>query len=370
MNLTSKDRMLITLDHKEPDRVPLDCWLVPEIELLLRKRYKKELEEFDRTNTWQDPRINPNLWVLLGNDILIAKYGISSGYYRDSNSDFYLDEWRIKWKKTFYKTVNGDGYYTEISEFPLSDENKINNYIPPNPDNEDMWYIDELIKRYGDEYYIVLDVSCSIFEALKYLRGITQSLIDIIVNKDIAHKVMDMAIDYHLKLGLRQINKGVDMILLADDFGGEDSLLMSPELFREMIKPKMGYMINEFKKKNKNIKIGYHCCGYVEPIIDDFIEVGIDLLHPIQPEAMDPAYIKKRYGSRVALWGTIGTQQNLPFGSPRDVENEVKERIKTCGPGGGFLISPSHSIQLDVPLKNIEAFYNAVKKYGKYPIKL
>ncbi|MBU2578033.1 hypothetical protein KKA69_04355, partial [Patescibacteria group bacterium] len=103
---------------------------------------------------------------------------------------------------------------------------------------------------------------------------------------------------------------------------------------------------------------------------DDLVEIGVDLLNPIQPESINPAHIKKRFGNRIALWGTISTQKTLPFGSPEDVENEVRERIKTCGPGGGLLLAPTHNIQLDVPFENINAFYNAVKKYRDYPIKL
>jgi uroporphyrinogen decarboxylase len=181
---------------------------------------------------------------------------------------------------------------------------------------------------------------------------------------------MDMAVQYHLKLGFKLIEKGADLLWLADDLGGEHQLLMSPEIFREMIKPNMGYMIDALKKNNRNIKIAFHSDGYIEPIIDDFLEVGVDLLNPIQPESMDPASIKKRYGKRVGLWGTVSTQQTLPFGNPQDVEDEVRQRIETCGPGGGFLLAPTHNIQLDVPFENIEAFYKAVKMYGSYPLKL
>jgi uroporphyrinogen decarboxylase len=85
---------------------------------------------------------------------------------------------------------------------------------------------------------------------------------------------------------------------------------------------------------------------------------------------MDPAFIKKRYGKNISLWAAVSTQKTLPFGTAKDVENEVRERIKTCAPGGGFLIAPTHNIQLDTPFENIEAFYSSIKKYGSYPIKL
>ncbi len=366
--MTSKERLQAAMEHEEPDRVPYMATFVPEVELRLKEKYKKEL-----AGIGSDVEIKyqgmTELDILFGHDMLLLTYGMSTGYYRETDSDTYVDEWGIKWKKIPYETINGTGYYTEIVEFPLADDSRIDSYTPPDPDDEDMGYADEIIAKYGKEKYICGIIDCSIFEALKYLRGITQSLIDILQNKDIAHKIMDMSVDYHLELGYRLMERGVDILWLADDFGGEHAMLMSPETFREMVKPKMGYMIGELKNRDRNVKVAFHSDGYIEPVIDDLIEVGVDLLNPIQPESMDPAVIKKRYGDRIALWGTVSTQSTFPFKGPEDLDKEVKERIKTCGPGGGFLLAPTHNIQLDVPSENIKAFYTAVEKYGSYPIK-
>jgi uroporphyrinogen decarboxylase len=369
MGFSSKERMQIAMDHKEPDMVPFQATFVPEVDKILRKKYAREIEGIKGKKEEKYQGMT-ELDILFGHDMLLLTYGLSTGYYRDTDTNVYIDEWGITWKKIPYKTINGDGYYTEIVRVPLADDSKIDSYTPPDPGNEDMGYAEEVIKNYGKDYYICGIIDCSIFEALKYLRGITQSLIDIVANKDIAHKVMDMSVDYHLKLGLKLIDRGVDLLWLADDIGGEHTLLMSPQVFREMIKPKMGYMIGELKKKSKDIKVAFHSDGYIEPVIDDLIEVGVDLLNPIQPESMDPSFIKKRYGKKICLWGTVSTQQTLPFGTSGDVENEIRERIKTCGPGGGFLLAPTHNIQLDVSFENIQAFYNAIKKYRNYPIKI
>ncbi|MCL5073023.1 MAG: hypothetical protein M1308_19360 [Actinobacteria bacterium] len=369
MGLTSKERMQIAMEHKEPDMVPFQATFVPEVDKILRKKYAREIEGIKGKKEEKYQGMS-ELDILFGHDMLLLTYGLSTGYYRNTEADTYIDEWGITWEKIPYETINGDGYYTEIVRPPLADDSKIDNYIPPDPDNEDMGYAEEVIKNYGRGYYICGIIDCSIFEALKYLRGITQSLIDVVANKDIAHKIMDMSVDYHLKLGLKLIDRGVDLLWLADDIGGEHELLISPQVFREMIKPKMGYMIGELKKKNKNIKVAFHSDGYIVPVIDDLIEVGVDLLNPIQPESMDPSFIKERYGKDICLWGTVSTQQTLPFGTPEDVENEIRQRIKICGPGGGFLLAPTHNIQLDVPFENIQAFYNAIKKYRNYPIKI
>jgi uroporphyrinogen decarboxylase len=342
---------------------------VPEVELMLQGRYEEELSRIGGQTELKYQGMN-ELDILFGHDMLLLTYGMSTGYYRDTkgDSDTYVDEWGITWRKIPYDTLNGTGYYTEIVQFPLADNRAVHTYVPPDPAHEDMRYAEEVIERYGDEKYLCGIIDCSIFEALKYLRGIEQSLIDLVLEKDIAHHIMDMSVEYHLQLGYRLIERGVDMLWLADDIGGEHAMLMSPDLFREMVKPKMGYMVENLKRKDPHVKVAFHSDGYIEPVIDDIIEVGVDLLNPIQPESMDPAHIKGRYGDRIGLWGTVSVQDTFPFRGPEEVAAEVRERIRTCGPGGGFLIAPTHNIQLDVPLDNIDAFYTAVTKYGTYPI--
>ncbi len=367
--MTSKERLQMAMDHKEPDRVPYMVTFVPEVAIALKEKYKKKLEKIGKNIELKYQGMT-ELDILYDHDMLLLTYGMSTGYYRDTDSDTYVDEWGIKWKKIYDDTINGKGYYTEIVEFPLADDSAIDSYIPPNPDEENMGYADEIIKSYGKEKYICGIIDCSIFEAQKYLRGITQSLIDLVADKDLSHRIMDMSVEYHLQLGYKLIERGVDMLWLADDYGAEHTMIISPETFREMIKPKMGYMIDELRKRDKNVKIAFHSDGYIEPIIDDLIDVGVDLLNPVQPESMDPAHIKKRYGDRIALWGTVSTQSTLPFKGPKEVDEEVRERIRTCAPGGGLLLAPTHNIQLDVPFENIDAFYEAIEKYGSYPIKL
>ena len=366
--MNSKERLQTAMEHEEPDRVPYMATFVPEMELFLKERHREELDRVGVYTEMKYQGVNA-LDILFEHDMLLLTYGLSTGYYKDTESDYYFDDWGIKWKKVPYQTINGTGNYTEIVECPLADNDKLDSYVPPHPDSEDMEYAEKVIERFGKEKYICGIIDCSIFEALRYLRGTTQALFDVVTEKDIAHKVMDMSVDYHLNLGYKLIDRGVDMLWLADDVGAEHAMMISPDTFREMVKPKIWYMVGELKKKNKNVKVAFHSDGYIEPVIDDLIEVGVDLLNPIQPESMDPASIKKRYGDRIALWGTMSTQSTLPFGGPEEVTNEVKERIRTCAPGGGFLLAPTHNIQLDVPIENIDAFYEAVKEYGAYPIR-
>ena len=163
---------------------------------------------------------------------------------------------------------------------------------------------------------------------------------------------------------------GVDIIWTGDDMGGQQGMLISPEMWRKYLKPRMGKLYSELKSINPDLKIAYHSDGNIYPIIDELVEIGLDILNPVQPKCMDPHYLKKRYGKNLSFWGTIDIQETLPFGTPGQIEDEVKDRIKNMGPGGGFIISPTHHVQIDTSIENFFAFWNAAEKYGKYPINI
>jgi uroporphyrinogen decarboxylase len=146
----------------------------------------------------------------------------------------------------------------------------------------------------------------------------------------------------------------------------EDRLLMSPATWRKFLKGRLAGVIAAARKIKPDVLFDYHSDGYVEPLIDDFIEIGIDSLNPVQPECMDPAKLKRRFGRRLSFWGTIGIQHTMPFGTPAEVASEVKLRCETVGKGGGLYLSPTHVLAPEVPHENIRAFVEAAKKYGRY----
>ena len=153
---------------------------------------------------------------------------------------------------------------------------------------------------------------------------------------------------------------GVDMIWTGDDVGSQHRMLISPKMWRRYLKPRMADFISELKAINPRLKIAYHTDGNVEPIIPELIEIGIDVLNPVQPASMDPSLIKEKYGDRLCFWGTIDEQYTLPFGTPDEVEAEVLKRLRTVGKDGGLIISPTHHVQLDTPLENFWSMVNTV----------
>jgi uroporphyrinogen-III decarboxylase len=150
------------------------------------------------------------------------------------------------------------------------------------------------------------------------------------------------------------------MIWIGDDIGTQNQMLISPKMWREFLKPRMANFIAEIKSINSDLKVAYHTDGKIDPIIPELIEIGLDVLNPIQPASMDPSQIKKNFGDRLCFWGTIDEQHTLPFGNPSDVEAEVRHRLKTVGKDGGLILAPTHHVQLDTPLENFWAMVNTI----------
>lgn len=138
-------------------------------------------------------------------------------------------------------------------------------------------------------------------------------------------------------------------------------MLISPDMWRTYFKPRMAAFIAELKAINPGVKVAYHSDGNIRPIIPELIEIGIDVLNPIQPASMDPAEIKRDFGDKLCFWGTIDEQYTLPFGSPDEVCDEVRERLRTIGKDGGLILAPTHHVQLDTPTENFWAMIETIR---------
>jgi uroporphyrinogen-III decarboxylase len=150
------------------------------------------------------------------------------------------------------------------------------------------------------------------------------------------------------------------MLWIGDDVGAQNAMMISPAHWRRFLKPLMANFIAELKAINPQVKVAYHSDGYIYPIIGDLIEIGLDVLNPIQPASMDPARIKREFGDRLCFWGSVDVQHTLPYGTPAGVRAEVIERLCTIGQGGGLIIGPTHYVQLDTPLENFWAMIDTI----------
>jgi uroporphyrinogen decarboxylase len=298
---------------------------------------------------------------MLGQDMLLTSVGWANSYYQHFHGE-YTDEWGVGWKANRYETKFGHGIYTEIVGHPLAEDDAIDSYVPPDPHRAELYsHSETTIRDHKDEYWIVGVTVCTIFETAWALRGLETLLTDLLVNPDIADAILDIPYKYHLAAAKRLVAMGVDMVWTGDDVGTQRGMLLSPDIWRRLLKPRMAYFIRTLKKINPEVKVAYHSDGDIRQIIPDLIEIGLDVLNPVQPACMDPAELKKEYGDHLCFWGSIDEQHTLPFGSPQDVRNEVIQRLETIGKNGGLIIGPTHNVQLDTPLENFRAMVETIK---------
>jgi len=349
--MSPRERVLTTLRRGRPDRVPKELsFTEPKQEEFVR-RVGEGVSVADYFNL--EPRgvgIGPSK----------RKHDFS-GYFLDVERLDDVDEWGVGYVSAhfyhFWRHVHPLRNVTtprEVAAYPWPD------VLAPY-----RWErVPEQVQAWHDQGYAVCAGPPSqLYEQAWYMRGQEQLLLDFYDNPDVATAILD-TINHVLIEGSRRLAAaGVDILRLGDDVGWQQAMIMSPDCWRRWLKPRLADVISVARRVKPDILIFFHTDGNVAPIIPDLIDVGLDILNPVQPECMDPVEIKRKYGDRLAFWGTIGTQTTMPFGTPDDVRRVVKERIETVGPEG-LLLAPTHVLEPEVPWENIVAFVEAVEEYG------
>lgn len=351
-----RDRVIAALQHREPDRCPMQLSFTPEFARRLRSDLgiseDKAHNPHGGGNTYQLERA-------IGQDMLLTSVGWANSYYQSPES--YTDEWGVKWCAQPYTTPFGQGHYTEMVGHPLAEKAAVPQYRPPDPCRPELYKeAERVVRQFKDEYWIVGVTVTTIFETAWALRGYEQLMMDFVEDPDLAEWILDIPYYYHLAAAERLVGLGVDMIWVGDDVGTQRGMLFSPDCWRRFLKPRMRNFVGKLKYINPQLKIAYHSDGQIYPIIPDLLEIGIDVLNPIQPACMDAALLKAEYGQDLCFWGTIDEQHTLPFGTPEQVEEEVRRRINTVGAGGGLILGPTHHVQLDTPMQNFWAMVQAI----------
>lgn len=279
-----------------------------------------------------------------------------------------VDEWGVGWSKT------DSSFHFEMMRHPLQNAGsaaEIEAY--PFPDLDQDYRYEGIKERvealHGDGYAVTGGVSPlggTIFWPPYKLRGMETLLMDMIDGSPVATVLLERVTHICAVMARRFAECGVDIIHTADDLGTQKGLMVSKELYRKWLKEPMRKVVDAAKGVNPDVLVFFHSDGNVEELIPDFIDVGIDILNPLQPECMDVGKIKREFGNDLAFWGAVGTQTTMPFGSPEEVRLCVQELIDVVGKNGGFLVAPTHLVEPEVPWENILAFIEAVDEYGKY----
>jgi uroporphyrinogen decarboxylase len=351
--MTSRERVLTALSHKEPDKVPFS--------LGFGVNYPAQvaLSEYMKIDIGELHKIMHSLTDVRG---VGAKYIGPKDRGVSLPDGSYIDTWGVKRSPV----RNAKDTYMEISQYPLAHmtcADELEDYVFPSVEWFDFSVIPdqiEAIAKTGD--YAIMASCGNIFEASWYMRGFETMFADLLAEKEFAHRLIGKVTDYFVSMTRKTLEAAggrIDLAFTADDIGGQNGLLMSLPLWEEMLKPyhkRLNNTIHEF-----GAKVMYHSDGAVMDAIEGLVDMGIDVLEALQfdAEGMNPAKLKEAAGDRLSFHGGVSVQSTLPFGTPEQVEAEVKERIKVLGKNGGYILAPSHAIQAGTPPENLYAFFKA-----------
>lgn len=350
--MNKRENLLRALLRQDPDHVPYAFSLCPKLATEFRQRCGTDDYESWYGFPFRDVSLKPSRFPV--------DY---SSWYQNLPGNARINDWGIAEipgsVAHFTRMLHPMEHFTSVDEvwqFPLPD--MLADYRWQGLAEEA-----DRIKRSG---LAAIYSAIQIFEPAWYLRGLDNLLVDMVLEPEMATACLERMTRLQVEIAGRIAAAGVDMIIFGDDVGTQKSLMMKPETWRTWLKPVMHRAIAAAKSAKPDVIAYYHSDGVINDIIPDLVEIGVDVLNPVQPECMDPAALKSQYGDRLSFWGTIGTQTTMPFGSPQEVRETVRLRIETVGQGGGLVIAPTHLLEPEVPWSNIEALGDAVRTYGSY----
>ncbi|MEN8164943.1 MAG: uroporphyrinogen decarboxylase family protein [Acidobacteriota bacterium] len=243
---------------------------------------------------------------------------------------------------------------------------KIQSYPLPDFTSMDFSYLTGLVREIHDrDLAVFVWAECTIWETAWYLRSMENLFLDMAMEEEKATWLLDALTDRACQRAREFAEADVDILGLGDDVGMQETTMMSVSMYRQWLKPRLAKVIAAAKEVKPDILISYHSDGYVKTFISDLIEIGVDVLNPVQPECMDFAEIHAEFGDLLSFNGTLGTQTLFPHGSPEDVRKEVFRNLGIAGDKGGLLCCPTHMLQPDVPWANIEAYVRAIHDFNE-----
>ena len=377
--MNSRERILKALEHEEPDRIPLDLGssnvtgIVRSAYLNLVDHLGEEIGKVEFFDAIQQ-------LVVVEEDILrrlgVDVRGLMPNVVRKNPpiekseiGELFTDEWGVTWE------MPEGGLYFDLVKSPLSGDitgEDIDNF--PWPDPADPHLFEGLEEKasgfYDDGYAVILESICAgIFEMSCRVRGTQEFLMDLALNPELACRLMDKFVELKIRFyqaASEKLGQYIQFVREGDDVAGQDSLMISADMYRRLIKPRHEKLFKAQKEIfPRPFYIFLHSDGAMYDLLPDFIEIGMDILNPVQITGKSLDTVKGEFGSDISLWGAgCDTQKVLPFGTPEEVRQDVKQRIECLAPGGGFVFCTVHNIQGDVPPENIVAMYETLEMYG------
>lgn len=388
--MISRERVIKAIEHEEPDRVPMSLWLTKEAYENI-KNYLNYID-VEENILWASDKafyISKKLVKRLNLDIVQIHLPPPIDYKPKTWPDgsfegptgFRTKKVGLYYEYKLYPTLSDIEDVSDLED-KFYERNKRQLYLFDPNAPRDIKPIIKQAKEFYEEGYALSTFSClfGMVEPPWYYRGLKNWFIDLIQRPKIARKMIELVskvvIEYD-KFVIDTLGEYLTEIIGGGDVATQNSMQYSPKIFREYFGEVERLYVNTIKKKAPHIKLCWHGCGAMRPVIKDIIEWGYDILNPIQPYAglntpfsMEPGSIKEEYGDKICFEGAIDVQKTLPRGSLKDIEEEVKLRIKQLAPGGGYILAPSHNFQADTSGEKIVAVYDYAMKYGEYPINI
>jgi uroporphyrinogen decarboxylase len=402
--MNGRKRVFAAIDHREPDRIPLDLGGMDSTGIvgLTYNRLKSHLGITGGSTdivdvTQQVAKVETTVLDWAGADCLPFYYQprqwrpgglpdgspcrIPAGWTEETeaNGDRVVHDSR---GRISLRMPEG-GYYFEPVNPPYADAGSISEieadrgYVDSfdfpffcDESWEDMGERARRIREQGD-YAVIGNFAGHIFAAGQLLRGYEQFLVDLAIDPGLAGGLMDMLVEVYIERFRNYwdaVGDHIDIISVNDDLGTQVAAMISPDMYRRLVKPRHAKLFSALKKISR-APLFLHSDGVIVDLIPDLIEIGVDILNPVQYTlpGMDPALLKREFGNDVCFWGAgCDTQRILPAGTPKQVTNEVRRQIEILAPGGGFVFCQVHNIQADVPVENIAAMYEAAHRFGEY----
>jgi uroporphyrinogen decarboxylase len=341
--MNSKERVITALQHRSGDRVPIFMWFHPA----MAQRFSGLLEI---------PLSGLN--EVMANDVRQAwvnnNYAME-GISHEKDGEWHIDYWGIKWVRQYF--------FNQIAAYPLAGASpeEMRSYTFPTAHLDDLLRPMISVGQEASQYFIGCDVSPCAFEMYWRLRGMENTMTDLLSDPDLARHMLKGCVDFSITLAEKVIERyPLDWLWTGDDIASQQSMMISPKTWRALVKPELARI---FKiAKEHHMWLAYHCCGAMRPIIPDLIELGMDVLNPVQGNCpgMDPLELKRDFGKAITFMGGLDTQDLLPNASAAQVEAETHRLIDAMTQdGGGYILAASHTIPPETPEENIFALYTA-----------
>lgn len=369
--------MLTALNHKKPDRVPIDFGSYSGATSMNVRAYQNLLsylgikKEVKVENILMfTAEINIDILDKFNVDTRSVKPSVSLSEF-NAPGEFIDTAWDVKWQRSSDFTYAPiEGPFQKMKDPSLDDLERFKWPLPSEVEDPVEWREKAQRIRKETDRALVARMPIGIVTFTQFLRGFQGWAEDLYLNRKFSDALNEKYTQIWIETVegmLDALGENVDILIWGDDLGVQSQPMMAPKIFRERIKPLMKKQVESVKAKTK-AKIALHTCGSVYEFIEDFIDIGIDVLNPLQATAkdMEAKKIKEKAGNELALWGSIDTHIVLPKGKPKDVKDEVKRKISELGEGGGYILSADHNILVDIPPENVIAMFEAAIEYGKY----